>query len=420
MGTIFILLGLLIFCAHLFSAIFSKKRIPDVLFLVLIGILIGPVLGWVTPAEIGHVGTVFSYLTLVVILLDSGVDMKIDNLRSYWAGMVQVTFLSFVISMAVTTVVVHYMAQLDWLASMLMGSMVAGTGASIVIPMVKQMKVSDQTRTVLTLESAISAVLCIVVALAFMEGFKMGQFQFSTVAGNVLASFFMALMIGVVCGILWASLLSRMRKLSNSMFLTPAFVLVVYGVTQALGYSGAIAALAFGVVLGNAEYFDLSLLRLFSKKRSKMVSLTDTEKSFFKEVVFIFKTFFFIYIGICIPFTDMLALLYGLAIAAALFVARFILIAIVGRKNTKTDRLIVSIMIPKGLASAVLASIPKQINIAAGQEIIPFAERIECIVFSIIFFSILICSLLVLLSRKRIIDEDYKPNEDFQEVYDYE
>ena len=40
MGTIFIFLGVLIFCAHIFSAFFSKRRVPDVLFLVIIGILI--------------------------------------------------------------------------------------------------------------------------------------------------------------------------------------------------------------------------------------------------------------------------------------------------------------------------------------------------------------------------------------------
>ena len=75
--------------------------------------------------------------------------------------------------------------------------------------------------------------------------------------------------------------------------------------------------------------------------------------------------------------------------------------------------------IPKGLASAVLASMPRQLNMAAGYEVIPNAERIECMVYSIIFFSIVICSLLVLLSRKKIIDEEYKP-EYKEEDYDYD
>lgn len=403
----FIILGVLIFCAHLFSALFGKRKVPDVLFLVAIGIVLGPVLGWLKPEMLGSFGSLFASVTLVFILVDSGIDMRIDDLRRYWVGVVQVMFYSFVVTMTVAALVSHYVAGMEWMSSLLLGSMVAGTGASIVIPMIRQMRVSDKTRTVLTLESAMSAVLCIVVALAIIEGMKMGKVRFERIVGNVLASFLMASMLGVVGGMVWSGLLQRVRSQQNSMFLTPAFVFVIYGITEALGFSGAIAALAFGVVLGNASYFEFSFLRkIYRKRQPRMESLQNNEKAFFKEMVFILKTFFFIYIGISIPFTDGVALLYGLYIVLAIYVARFVLIAIVGRKNTKIDRYIVSIMIPKGLASAVLASMPRQINIETGNVVVPQAERIECMVYAIIFFSIVVCSLLVLLSRRKIIGTD--------------
>lgn len=416
----FILLGVLIFSAHLFAAFFRKSRVPDVLFLVGIGIVIGPVLGVVNSEMLGDFGSLFASVTLVFILIDSGIDMHINDLRKYWVGMVQVMLYSFILSMSTAAILAHYIADIEWLSSFLLGSMVAGTGASIVIPMIRQMKVSDKTRTVLTLESAISAVLCIVVALALIEGFKMGQIRFERIIGNVLASFFMATLFGIVGGIIWSNLLIRVRRIQNSMFMTPAFVFVIYGLTEALGFSGAISALAFGIVLGNAPYFNFSFIqKLFGKRRPQMQTLQENEKSFFKEMVFIFKTFFFVYIGISIPFTDLIALLYGLIIATAIFVVRLILVSIVGRSNTSIDRWIVSIMMPKGLVSAVLASLPSQINKAAGYVLIPNAERIECIVYSVIFFSIILCSILVLMSRRKIIDEQFVP-EQMMEVYDYE
>ncbi|MBQ1408775.1 MAG: cation:proton antiporter [Bacteroidales bacterium] len=206
---------------------FSKRRVPDVLLLVLVGIIIGPVLGWVHPDMLGNFGMIFSSVTLVFILVDSGLDTHIDDLRHYWLGMVQVTSCSFIVSLLTAALIAHYVALLDWTASLLLGSMVAGTGAAIVIPMVKQMKVSAQTRTVLTLESAISAVLCIVVSLAFIEGFQMGQISFLHVSGNLLASFIMSLLLGIAGGIVWSGLLWRVRRRQNSMFLTPAFVFVI-------------------------------------------------------------------------------------------------------------------------------------------------------------------------------------------------
>ena len=397
----YIFLGLLIFCAHLFNAWFSRRRIPDVLLLMLIGILIGPVLGFVTPANLDEIGPVLASLTLLFILFDSGIDMKLDMVRRYWSGVVQVTFFSFVVSMATVTLVAYFLVDLELKASMMLGAMVAGTAAAIVIPLVRRMRVSVKTRVTLTLESAISGVLCIVIALAFIEGYKLGNVSIGSMLGRVFASILMALVIGTVGGIVWSSFMDRIRKLQNSMFLTPAFVFVIYGVAELLGYSGAIATLSFGLVLGNPEYFEMSFLKKL--RLNDMTPLEDNEKSFFKEFVFILKTYFFVYIGICIPFSNPLALAYGLVIAAALFVVRFALIAIVGRKNTPEDRLTVSMMIPKGLVSAVLASMPEQANVAAGYDIIPGAEIIKHTTYSVIFCSIIICSLLVLLTSKRLV-----------------
>ena len=397
----YIFLGLLIFCAHLFNAWFSRQRIPDVLLLMVIGILVGPVSGWVTPDQLEGTGPVFASLTLLFILFDSGIDMRLDTVRRYWSGVVQVTLLSFVLSMATVTAVSYFVLKLELQASMMLGSMVAGTAAAIVIPLVRQMRVSDRTRVILTLESAISGVLCIVVSLAFIEGYKMGNISIGSTVGRVLASVLMALVLGVVGGIVWSSLMDRIRKLQNSMFLTPAFVFVIYGLTEALGYSGAIAALAFGLVLGNPEYFEMSFLKKL--KLRPMTSLEEGEKSFFKEFVFVLKTYFFVYVGICIPFTNYTALMYGALIAAALFVIRFVLIAVVGRRNTKEDRLTVSMMIPKGLVSAVLASMPEQANLAAGTVIIPGATLIKHVTYAVIFCSIIYCSLLVLITSKKLV-----------------
>ena len=50
--------GLLVFAAHLFTGIFSKTRIPDVLLLIAIGIVVGPLLGLVSPDQFGSVGPI--------------------------------------------------------------------------------------------------------------------------------------------------------------------------------------------------------------------------------------------------------------------------------------------------------------------------------------------------------------------------
>lgn len=400
----YIFLGLLIFCAHLFNAWFSRRRIPDVLLLMGIGILVGPVAGLITPEQLSNVGPVLSSLTLLFILFDSGIDMRLDLVRHYWTGVVQVTLLSFVVSLAAAALVCYFVVGLGLQSSLMLGTMVAGTGAAIVIPLVNQMRVTEKARITLTLESAISGMMAIVITLAFIEGFKMGNVSVPSMVGRVLASVIVSLIIGLAGGIFWSSMMERIRKLENSMFLTPAFVFVMYGVTDLIGFSGAIASLTFGLVLGNPEYFQLSFVRKL--KLGGMSPLMDNEKSFFKEFVFILKTYFFVYIGISIPFTNAWAFLYGAIIAAVLYLVRFLLIVIVGRENTPEERLSVSILIPKGLIAAVLASIPEQVNLAAGTTIIPHASLVKQITYAVIFCSIIFCSILVLLTSKRLIRHD--------------
>ncbi|MBQ2509118.1 MAG: cation:proton antiporter [Bacteroidales bacterium] len=409
MGMTLIILGALIFFAHLFAHWFSKLRIPDVLLLMMIGILIGPVFHWVTADMLGGVAGVFASLTLLFVLFDSGVDMSITSIRKTWRGFVQVTLLSFVLSAVVVAIIAHQMG-FEWSVSAMLGTMLGGTAAAIVIPLIRQMRVSEYTRTVLTLESALSAVLAIVVSLSILQGFEMGRFSVGRLAFKVLASVLMALVLGGAGGVVWSLLLDRVRKLPNPMFLTAAFLFVVYGLSEALGFSGAISSLAFGIVLGNTNFvFDLVPLGL---KTNPLHSLKSEEKSFYKEMLFIFKTYFFVYIGICIPFANREALIYGLIITVALYVMRFLLLAVVGRPNTKVDRMVVSMMIPKGLASAVLASIPEELNRSVGYTLVPCATMIKHVVYAVIFFSIIVCSILVLATKKYTIgtpDDESEP-----------
>ncbi|MDY5969799.1 MAG: cation:proton antiporter [Bacteroidales bacterium] len=403
MAATLIFLGTLIFIAHLFSYLFSRKRIPDVLLLIVVGLAIGPLLGWVHPSDLGQLANVFSSLTLIFILLDSGLGLSIDSLRRYWKGVFQVTLLSFLFSTAMATAISYFMG-FEFSVSLMIGTMVAGTGASIVVPLLNQMKVSEYTRTVLTMESAISAVISFVLALSLMDAYKMGSMAVGSMVGRVLASLLIAALLGVVAGIVWSSLLDRVRKIENSMFLTPAFVFIVYGLTDFLEFSGAIAVLCFGVVLGNTDYFKFSFLD--KTKKHEMKPLEMNEKGFVKEFVFILKSYYFVYIGISIPFGNGVALLYGLAITVALFVVRYLLLLVVGRENSVNDRRVVSLMIPKGLSAALLASIPDQINQAAGRIVIPDAVMIKHVVYAVIFFSIVTTSLMVFLTRKNLVKNE--------------
>ncbi len=294
-----------------------------------------------------------------------------------------------------------FLFNMPILSALTFGAVLGGTSSAVIIPLVKHLKIGAQTRLVLVLESAVTDVLCIVLTLALVQSFRQGNINVPAIFGNIIASFTMAAAIGVIGGIVWSTVLERIRKIQNSIFLTPAFVFVLYGFSEMLNFSGAITALVFGMTIANVEYFRFSWLKFLEKRG--MMKLAPVELNFISELVFLLKTVFFVYIGISIPFHDLKYMLYGGLITLALFIGRLILSKFATSVQANSyDKTILSMMIPKGLAAAVLATIPEQ----AGM---PFGTEIKLITYSMVFLTILFTSIMILIvERSGRIDWAYR------------
>ena len=393
-------IGALIFGAHLFVGMFSRTRVPDVLLLIGIGLILGPVLHLVRPEQFGIVGPVFTTVTLVFILFESGTELKIGTLRSAFGGSLILAMLNFAVTTVVVAVVAWKMAHLEPMMALMLGAMLGGTSPAIVIPMSAQLKMGRDASAMLFLESAVSDVLSILIALAILDGRKVGAIHWGPVAGGLVASFLIAACIGAIGAIFWSNLLSRIRTLQNGMFTTAAFVFLVFGITEMLGYSGVIAALVFGIGLGNVAWHGA----LISKKFPSLepVGLNAHEKTFFAEIVFLLKTFFFVYIGLSIQFKNFWWITIGLTIAALLFVLRIPVVRFgVSNAIPRMDATRMAAMAPKGLAAAVLASLPLQQGVPGG-------ELIQNSTYAVVLFSVILTSLLVFLQDRTPVGTLYR------------
>lgn len=392
--------GLLIFLAHFFAGVFQRTRVPDVLFLILIGLLLGPLGGAVAPADFGAVGPVFTTVTLVVMLFEAGIGFDVRQLARTLTGSLAVSLVGFVASVLVVGAVGYGVFDLGLRRSILLGAILGGTSSAVVIPMIQQLRIGEQARTILAMESAVTDVLCIVVALGLLEALKLGSLDVGIMVGRMVAAFVLAAALGTAAGLLWSALLLRVREIRNSVFTTAAFAFVVYGIVELLGYSGAIASLAFGVTLGNPEVFHVRALRRFLPREP--VTLTDTEKAFFAEVVFLLKTFFFVYIGLSLVLRDVGLLAAGALITVLLFAARAPVVRLSApRSLSSDDAAVCAVMAPKGLAPAVLASLPIQQGVAGG-------EIIQSLTYAVILFSIVATSTLVVLLERTGLRDIYR------------
>ena len=393
-------IGALVFGAHLFVGMFAKTRVPDVLLLIVIGLLLGPVSHLVTPAEFGSVGPIFTTITLVFILFESGTELHIGSLRGALSGTFILATLNFIVTAAVVAAAAWRLAHLGPMRSLMMGAVLGGTSPAVVIPLSAQLKMRRDSATILFLESAVGDVYSIVIALALLDGMQAGNVHWGAVAGKLVASFLIAGMFGAIGAVFWSNLLSRVRTLQNGMFTTAAFVFLIFGVTEMLGYSGAIAALVFGIGLGNVNWHGGLLSKRFPSLEP--VGLNEHEKTFFAEIVFLLKMFFFVYIGLSIQFKNQWWITFGLTVTLLIFLARIPIVRLgVNKTIARADACRMAAMAPKGLAAAVLASVPLQQGMQGG-------DLIQNSTYAVVVFSIILTSLLVFLQDRTYVGWFYR------------
>lgn len=381
-------IGLMIFFAHFLSLLFRKTNIPDVLVLMLAGILLGPVLGAVTPQDFGKIGPVVATIALVVILFESGTSLNLGVLGKSLATTGVLSLVCFVLTAVIVALVGFAALELDWVPAILLGVTLGGTSSAVVIPMVVALRLSEKPATVLVLESALTDVLCIVGVFALLQVYTQGSIEPGKLVGSVLAALVFAAIIGVLGGIGWLMVLGKVRDFPNTISSTLAYVFIVYGVTEQLGFSGAIAALSLGITMTNFEEFGLNRLHSIDQN---VVPLNEIDLTFYQEAVFLLKTYFFVYLGISIHIGAVQLSLAAFAMVLLIYSVRMILTRFIFRDPgySLRDTAITSIMAPKGLAAAVLAALPLQNGVTGG-------EIIRDTTYMVILVSITLTALLVM------------------------
>jgi len=141
--------GLLVFLAHLFYAIFQRFRMPDTVWLIGIGILLGPVFQVLKPTDFGVVGAVFTTIALVVILFEAGLDLSFKSLRESLASTMRITLGCYVLTTAAITAAVYSLGDFPLITALFIGAVIAGPSPPVIIPMVKSLNPVSYTHLTL-------------------------------------------------------------------------------------------------------------------------------------------------------------------------------------------------------------------------------------------------------------------------------
>jgi cell volume regulation protein A len=356
-----ILGGSIIVIGFLGNYLFERTGFPDMLWLIVLGLLLGPVTGLVDAGSIMGLAPYLAALALVFILFDGGMAMNIYRVFSESPRAMVLAGAGFAMSVTATTLFMMYIVIPDkpLLYSLLFGTILGGSSSIAVISLASRIKVSEKCSTILSIESAITDILCIVFSLAVIEIILKGTTVDLTTIGQSIASrFSIGIVLGVIFGFIWLSVLKRIAKTSYAYMLTLAVVLLAYAFSEFLGGSGSLCCLLFGIMLGNEK----EIYKILRMERLPNTAVDVGLKRFESEVAFLLRTFFFVYIGLIVTIGNIITVITGVILSLMLLLVRFgaVTFATTRCNELVKERPIMGVMLTRGLAAAVLATLPMQ------------------------------------------------------------
>ncbi|MEM9192661.1 MAG: cation:proton antiporter [Myxococcota bacterium] len=365
--------------------VFERTGVPDVVWLIVVGIILGPVTGFVEREQLAVIAPYFGALTLVVVLFDGGSKLNLSELRHAAARCTVMALLSFALSVAVLAVASMAASwagilppSWTWLHALVLGSILGGSSSVVIMPALRKAGLAPHISNLVNLESALTDVLCVVSTVVCINIYVSGQTDIGGAGLTLVKSFGIGLGIGAVAGLLSILVLRRLRKSAYAYPLTLGALLVIYVLIDELGGSAALGILATAIMVGNAPTLSKAM---GLEKTARLGSGVTTTHD---QIVFIIKSFFFCFIGEMLG-PPWVMLFFGVLLGVLLLFARLPAVAIGTFRSGLSNpaKGLVAVSMPRGMAAGVLAIMPAQAGMSG-------TEDLPVVVFASVFTTILI------------------------------
>ncbi len=361
------------------EAFFKKTGIPDVLFLMVLGVIIGPVLGIIQPEAVLEIVPYFAAVALIIIMFDGGLNLHLGKVVKTAHFSIILVIVGFAVSVGIVGSFAHYGLGWEWVDSILLGSIVGGSSSIIVFGLVKKLHISEEAKSMLNFESALTDIFAVIVAFVLFEAILSGEFSLDLLGVTIGKAIMVGLVLGFGVGIPWMFIISKLKNAQHSYMLTIGMLFMLFFLATSFGESGALTALVFGLMLGKKNYFTRVLKIKFPE------DLIDD--SLHNQVTFLVRAFFFVFVGLLASFAQIEYVIFGVIAAIAIYIGRIIITkSVLVRGFSKLDIMVTSVMIPRGLAAAVLATFPLSMGL-------PNAEAYPQIIFFVVITSVIITTI---------------------------
>ena len=324
-------------------------RLPAILFLLLAGIIIGPLTGLLHPdALFGEILFPLVSLSVAVILFEGSLTLRFDEIKGLGPVVRNLISIGALITWCITAVAAQYLlgfpAELAWL----FGAVVVVTGPTVILPMLRTVRPNARIANILRWEGIVIDPLGALLAVLVFE------FIISSQSGNamekVMLSFGSVVVSGTIIGFISAHALGVvLRHHLIPEYLRNVFSLIlvfaVFTLSDVIEHeSGLLAVTVMGITLANMKNTNIDDILDFKESLSLLLI-----SGLF--IILAARVEFYHFNQIGWPAVGVLAILMLVARPISVFISS------IGSDLNFREKLLISWIGPRGIVAAAVASL---------------------------------------------------------------
>lgn len=354
-----------------------RLRLPAILFLLLVGIVVGPVLGVVKP-DVLFGEALFSLVSLsvAIILFEGSLTLRWSELRGIGAAVWGLVTIGTLVTFALVTTAANTLLGISLPVAAMIGAICTVTGPTVVVPMLRAIRPTSAISKTLRWEGIVIDPIGAMLAVLVFELILTSQFGSATEAIGILV--ISGLVFGAVAALVLGYLLRHhlipwyLRDITALAFVLASFAGANYFAHDA----GLLAVTVMGIALANMKQINV-----------------DDILEFKESLTLLLVAILFITLAARLNFSDFSSLNWRLAVFLFIVILVIRPMAVFAStmfsKLTVKEKLLISWISPRGIVAAVVAAL---FALKLQELNIPDAELLVPVIFAVIISTVVLQS----------------------------
>ena len=182
-------------------------KLPAILFLLITGIILGPILGWLNPDELfGDLLFPFITLAVAVVLFEGSLTLRFSEIKGLEHVVRRLVSTGLLITWIVTSLATYWLLDFQIELAVLFGALTVVTGPTVIVPMLRSVRPTRHVANILRWEGIvidpIGALLAVLVFQFIIAGIDADAFGTTllTFGGQIVTGLSLGAAAGYLLG----------------------------------------------------------------------------------------------------------------------------------------------------------------------------------------------------------------------------